>query len=854
MTQIKLSLAVAMGLMTGLLAWAGAPSSDSYVKVEASSLVRTPQNSWARAILFSDVLIERPAGRVKRLDRKNYLPMKLKDAGTTWVKEDLALKFQKLETGKTYSFAGTVDQISRRYYVIVDACYIIQTAENMDEQWTDMLNPDPSESLANAEDLKSTGMQTLLLEAQNSLIKMAAENNMTVAQLIEAQTDGGQRIAENIVAVALQGELRAQQKTADEMMIGAVLALLQKESILEESAKLEAANEALRIAEANKESSPPATPEGMSEDITPIPEPVAEEVATVTAEEPEPTIEVKPEEAPPVAEPMKEEGTVVAAKEEMAESQAKAEEIVPAPIAEPVAEEVTTVSLEEVLPTPEVKVEETPPMGEAASEENIAFAMEVPAAKSTPEENKKAGQAEEVTPMAEPGQESLELPPPATVEEEIEIARVSDLIAPDGLEAGGDSVAAPPSSMLVVPMSDPQPEMVPLVSMEPTKAELARMKKQAALDKRERVLAEKKAAAQEAKAKKIAAKKAKAEKKRIAAAKKKAAAVARAEEKRLAAAEKIALAETRAAEKARVKAEKGQAREEAAAKKVAEAKVRKEAQLAEAAAKKAQAEEAKRLDLEEKRALEAAVQAEMLKKQAEGARLMREDAEARLAELTARKAEAETAMREMDAKKQTALQELRNETEARAAQQAAELAQRLAEEKAKIEDGIRIAKEVAAHEQKMAAEATSRFDAEVAARKAAEEKILQLEAETRQMELDMRRAQANLKREIEVQRKALEAGMTQGVKETEAEIEALQPQVALPKADTLTPAEKRKQKADEKKAKKAAAKEKKRQAKREAKEAKKAAKAAAIEAQSKKDIPSSIDTDDLPEWMQPVQF
>jgi hypothetical protein len=42
----------------GVLAWAAetAPAPDSYAKVEASSLVASPQSSWARAILFSDVL------------------------------------------------------------------------------------------------------------------------------------------------------------------------------------------------------------------------------------------------------------------------------------------------------------------------------------------------------------------------------------------------------------------------------------------------------------------------------------------------------------------------------------------------------------------------------------------------------------------------------------------------------------------------------------------------------------------------------------------------------------------------------------------------------------------------------
>jgi len=834
MRQIKLGLAVVAGLMTGLLAWAGSAAPDSYVKVEASSLVRSPQNSWARAILFSDVLLERPAGRVKRLDRKNYLPMKLKEAGRVWVREDQALKFQKLETGKTYSFAGTVDQISRRYYVIIDACYIIQTAKNMDDQWTDMLNPEVPAATDPIEGLQATGMQTFLVEAQNSLIQMAAKKNMTVAQLIEAQTDGGQRIAEALVADALQGELKAQQKTADEMMIGAVLALLQKGSILEESAKLEASNEALRIAEANPALPPPMLPEEMAKEVAPLPEPVSEEVAALALEEPAPESEDQLEEAPPTVEPIKGEGVVVEAEERMTEIQPKAEESVPAPVVEPIAEEVTTVTVEETLTAPEVKAEESSPLATPAGEENIAFAMgsDVSVEKVAPEKAEKTSQPEAATPMPEAGQEAINLASEVTVEE-IKTARATELIAPAGIEANGDSVAAPPSSMLVIPLSESQPDMVPLVSVEPTKAELARMKKQAAMDKRERVLAEKKAAAAEAKAKKIAAK------------------AERAEKKRLAAAEKKAEAEARAAEKARVKAEKKRVREEAAARKAAEAKAKKEAQLAEALAQKAQAEAAKQLTLEEKRALEAVAQAETLKKQAEGARLMREESEAKLAEMATRKAAAETAVREMEAKKAAALQEIRNEAEAIAAQQAAELEKRMAEEKARIAEGIRMARDVAEHEQKAAEEAATRFEAEVAARKAAEARIQQLEAETRQLEADMRQAEAQLKSELATQRKALKKEIGRNEKAARVEIDALQPQVALPKSESMTPSEKRKQKAAEKKAKKAAAREKKSRAKREAK---KAAEAAAIKAQSKKKLPSSIDSGDLPEWMQPVQF
>ncbi|HPJ57832.1 MAG TPA: hypothetical protein PLK81_09335, partial [Kiritimatiellia bacterium] len=564
---MKWAAAVAVGLMAGGLSWTMAASApDSYQKIEAESLQRTPQNAWARAILFSDTLESRPGGRARRLDRKTYLPMRLKAAGTVWVPEDLSGKFQALEPGGTYSFAGTVDQISRRYYVIVDACYRVQTTEDMTEHWTDMLNPENQEA-AQADALSETAMQALLLNAQNSLIKLAKEDNMTVAQLIEAQTDGGQRIAEHIVADALQGELRAQGKTADELMIGAVLALLQKQAVLDESARVAAENEAAAAA---------ATEPPVAAEPVPEPEEPPQEMAAVKEEPVDQPVET-PEETPPTPAP---EAVLPGSETDIAAVLPEPpEEIPPMPTPEAVTAETeveTAAAPEieaetgsvEIPPSPEPQTDQATGEGEAPAEpaaEEPAAPAETDLAALLPSVEELNSAPAEVQPLPEPPLPEEPKAEPAPVEPQAEAEAIPLPPLPEG-EMAAEPVAAPPSSMLVVPLTGDSPDVVPLVSTEPTKAELAQMEKeeQARLKEEQRLarIEAKRKAAEEKKAARLA----RIEAKRQAAAEKKAAAEelarqreaerqAALEARRLAAEEKKAAAKARKAEQARQKAE-----------------------------------------------------------------------------------------------------------------------------------------------------------------------------------------------------------------------------------------------------------------------------------------------------------
>lgn len=834
--HMKWALVVAAGIVAGSLSWAVAASApDSYVKIEANSLLRTPQNAWARAILFSDTLESLPGKRARRLDRKTYLPMRLKAAGTVWVLEDMAPKFASLKEGVTYSFAGTVDQISRRYYVIVDSCYTVQTTTDMTEHWIDMLHPEQN-VLAQAGALSEPAMQSLLLSAQNSLIKLAAESNVTVAQLIESQGDGGQRIAEHIVADALRGELRAQGKTADELMIGAVLALLQKQAVLDESARIAQEAAAVEpVAEARVEPVPVADGAPEIPESTDLP---TTDVAAIQEESPvqlvEELAEVPAEILPEAVEPE----TVVdlAQADEPLPIETDSEGDIPDVPPTEEAEQIASLPIEEI-PVPEVDVIPSQADEPALVEVEVAAELDVPDA-LTPELAVTEFQSGE---MILP-ESDMEVDTPileAELEPEIPAEPMLESLLPEGEGdmAQEEPLAGPPTSLLVVPMTDAQPDMIPLVSTLPTKAEIAQVqqdekarlkeeKRLADIEAKRQAAEEKKAARLariEAKRQAAADKKAayleKIEAKRLAAEEKKAAAAelaqqqaieqeAKAEADRLIAEQDKAAAEARKAELARQKAEALQAREEEAAQKAAEWKAKQDAARAEAEAKKALAEQQRALAQQEKEALEAVRQAEIMAQQEEKARQLREETEQRVLEFEARKAAAEAALAEAEAQRQADLQRIQQEAEAKVAAASAEERARLAEKEAQQAEALRIAQDVTEHQRNAAEETAVRIAEEQATRQAAEERIAQMQREIEQMQVEARQTKSGSSATIQPGRDKEPAAAPLSAKE--------QRRLAT-------------------------------QARQEQQQANKTKKPVAAEA-------APVDPADLPEWMQPVVF
>ena len=216
-----------LALILAPLALAQAP--DTFMRVEASALMLTPQIAMDRAVLFSDVLESPPDGTPRRFDGVSYLPMRLKEAGTVWVPEDRAGEFKTLVVGDVHLFEGTVDQFSRRFHVLVHGCRAGLATEETPASSLDSA-PAEDDSGSGFEEDRNLLLEVLLEDARKSLEELARVNNVTVAQLIESQPDGGQRIVENIVADSMQAQSPGANRTAQELMVGAVLTLLRSQS------------------------------------------------------------------------------------------------------------------------------------------------------------------------------------------------------------------------------------------------------------------------------------------------------------------------------------------------------------------------------------------------------------------------------------------------------------------------------------------------------------------------------------------------------------------------------------------------------------------------------------------------
>ena len=145
MKPTYLCMAILLGLSGSATCPAAVrPDLAAYARIEAAELQANPGHWWARAVVFPDKIESPPAGLAKKLSNNvRHRAMKLAGAGLVWVPDHLTQEFQRLDPGRDYVFAGTVNHTDGRFHVIVDSC-MVPSEESGGEQWTDSFGATPA--------------------------------------------------------------------------------------------------------------------------------------------------------------------------------------------------------------------------------------------------------------------------------------------------------------------------------------------------------------------------------------------------------------------------------------------------------------------------------------------------------------------------------------------------------------------------------------------------------------------------------------------------------------------------------------------------------------------------------------
>ena len=627
---VVLSAACAWGQTIG--------SAGNYSIVEALSLKKRPQDSWARSIAFKDRIVAAEPGRAQRLDRRTYLPLELENAGTAWIREDLFPPFEALPAGMEFAFGGTVDQFNRRYYIIVDSAYQIEALPTQEERWIDALANPPAPPAPEQEEgllAESGDLPVPEEDGGETAVPLAEEDPMdALAQEVAETIPDVPEVPEEDVAAATDAvNDGAEDFDFDALLAGdadgaesdAAAPIPDDEGLVDFAEATETAEEAAAEPEAAAETEP-AVGEEVAADA---PEAPAEDWEDAFADRQDVALED------------------VAGEAESAD--AAAEELADA--ADALAED-----WENAFPETEE------PAGEPEAS--------VDAAESAPEEAEEAAVPEMLADGLDAETE------PLVVEEEV-AAEETGLPEEDFAELVPEPLTSVPEaadSYHVAPMDDAEPiTLVPLVSLEPTKAELAAQEERRREAARQEAIRQKEAERQA----KIEAKRQREEEARRA--KADAAALKKAQAEAREALER----ERKEAEEARRAEEKRLREEEARALAAMEAREAQEREaIAQAAAREALQKEydelasrveAQKADLAERSRMAQEVIAAEVAAREEAERSAREDAE-RQEELRAGKERLEADLAEV-------------------AQQQAEVEARLAAEQAAREEAERLARE-----------------------------------------------------------------------------------------------------------------------------------------------------------------
>jgi hypothetical protein len=234
-----------IGLSVGLLLL-GMPLSgwaqrDKYRQVDPQDLLDSPQSYWSRGIVFRDLLVQHPGGRLLKISGKRYMEFQTKTLGTCYADRIVVplLKEQPLDV--EIIFTGTVLDRGSGWLGSRQAKYVVVVQEiepivvpNLDRVVHD-LRISLDQLAAESGELWVRNFSSMIKNAQEGLESYAQSRGIELADLLDPDSDHAEK-AGDLIRKAVREVATNAGTTSDDILSAFVRNTLQDQYVEEDSA------------------------------------------------------------------------------------------------------------------------------------------------------------------------------------------------------------------------------------------------------------------------------------------------------------------------------------------------------------------------------------------------------------------------------------------------------------------------------------------------------------------------------------------------------------------------------------------------------------------------------------------
>jgi hypothetical protein len=206
-----------------LAAGTRAPALD-YTDVETRELLANPQKYWATGVVFQDELVERPGRHKLRIGNSTSYRFGTRILGQCYAQESLLPRLSVLDLNKSYYFSGSVLQLGRRYYVVVqDLRDALDAKVSVEDKLLNLVNP----AVQSPQGPVADHLATLLTEAEKALFAYAKEHNLSEQSILDPESDSFQKSLDVVRGVLARAEQRM-GTTSREILVKLLVDVLER--------------------------------------------------------------------------------------------------------------------------------------------------------------------------------------------------------------------------------------------------------------------------------------------------------------------------------------------------------------------------------------------------------------------------------------------------------------------------------------------------------------------------------------------------------------------------------------------------------------------------------------------------